>query len=68
MLWKNEKRQTQDSFLHWVESLKMGNVSLKVREKSLNFLFKKGYAAWPSSICDNRAKFMQHYRGFTIKL
>ena len=47
---------------------KMGNVSLKVREKSLNFLFKNGYASWPSSICDNRAKFMQHYRGFTIKL
>ena len=45
MLWKNLKRDTlmYTLFLHWMESLKMGSVSLKVLKKSLNFLFKKGY-------------------------
>ena len=41
MLWKNQKRQTQDSFLHQMESLKNGKWVLESPWKFLEFFVLK---------------------------
>ena len=68
MWWKNSKRHRLKALFctHWIESLKMGNVSLKVLKMSLNFLFKNRYEPWHWS-CPSKNELGKHKFGKAVK-